>query len=85
LIAILFASIPALLACRLVRKPWHAYLPLLIVGYKLMFLAPCLCTGGNWEPRAIYRAWFVWLLILTVVRRPLRWRVPESGTGLTPG
>ena len=82
MIAFLFALIPGLLAVRLVRKPWHTYLPLLIVGYKLLGLAPCLCTGLDWEPRAIYRFWFVLLLVLMAISRPLRWHPVEVGTGL---
>jgi len=82
LLEIFFVLAPAMLAYKYIRTPNQVILPLLIVAWKLTQLAPCPCTGLNWEPRAIYRTWFVLLLAILA----LRWRQPEqtAGTGLNP-
>lgn len=69
MLALSFVVIPGLLAFKLIRHWRQAAVPLLIVALKLMELAPCPCTGLNWEPRAIYRIWFCILLAIVAWRR----------------
>ena len=64
---------PGLLASKLIGHWRQAVVPLLLVALKLVELAPCPCTGLNWEPLAIYR---VGLCILPVI---VAWRGGRSG------
>lgn len=68
MLELFFVLAPGILAYKSIRTPNQAILPLLIVAWKPTQLAPCPCTGLYWEPRAIYRTWFILLLAIVALR-----------------